>query len=305
MDEICVWLEKTLAWVDRCGPPAIPYAGHASGGYSNPPAPHLEIACLLDGAFEGLKIGNRQVEFPAGHLAVHNVHLGNFTPRTCRVDSWCVFLDVSGEPDFACLQESPLFCLAPLFHRDQVVGAFERFSTRCVRHKTGPGRYPHGEPLYDASRSRKPGATAGVFVKAALLELLAVLLDETRNEVGTSSFLKPTAVQTAVERMGLQYRNPALTLAEIASAACLSIDHFGRLFREHMGETPMRHLKRVRVAQSRYLLEHTTLRIEEVGREVGFEDPFHFSRVFSEIMGVSPQVYRRQTGGKTRTPEIH
>jgi AraC-like DNA-binding protein len=33
--------------------------------------------------------------------------------------------------------------------------------------------------------------------------------------------------------------------------------------------------------------------VKQVAEQVGFVDPFHFSRVFRNVLGVSPSVFRR------------
>jgi len=63
-----------------------------------------------------------------------------------------------------------------------------------------------------------------------------------------------------------------------------------------MGESPMHYLKRVRINQARYLLEHTDLLVEEIAFDVGFSDPFHFSRVFRTLNNLSPRAWRKQQG---------
>jgi len=68
---------------------------------------------------------------------------------------------------------------------------------------------------------------------------------------------------------------------------------FFHLFRQHMGESPMLYLRRIRVNQARYLLEHTHLLVEEIAFDVGFSDPFHFSRVFRTLTGKSPIAWRK------------
>jgi AraC-like DNA-binding protein len=42
-----------------------------------------------------------------------------------------------------------------------------------------------------------------------------------------------------------------------------------------------------------YLL-FTGLRVKEIAYELGIEDPFYFSRMFSRIMGSSPNEYREK-----------
>ena len=293
MTDICIWLNKVLEWVDRCGPPAIPYIGKAPRGYRNQPAPHMEIAYLLEKGVENLSIGDRVVSAPPFHLTLHNVHQGNYTPTMERFYSWCLFLDVGSEETFSELRSKPLFCSAPLPPNEEVYAAYERLGSACVR-------YGSGSLAYDASGSAftpAPGHPSAGFpgtirIKAALLDLLGLLL----YSVGpaTGSALHPLPVQRAIEFMSLRYRDPSLRLPQVSRSAGLSLDHFGRLFRQHTGETPMHHLNAIRIRQARYLLEHTELLVEEVAADVGFLNPFHFSRVFKQYTGLSPLNYRRQ-----------
>jgi len=41
-------------------------------------------------------------------------------------------------------------------------------------------------------------------------------------------------------------------------------------------------------------LRTTSHSIAEIGRRVGYEDQFHFSRVFKKQIGISPLKYRQQ-----------
>jgi AraC-like DNA-binding protein len=272
MDETCVWLEKMLAWIDRRGAPVIPYAGHPGHGYRNAPAPHIELVVVLDSEVRDLKLGDRVVGIPPHHVALHSIHHGAFTPRIQHVDAWCVFLDVRDEREFEPLESSPLFCASPLRRHGLIVESFERLASRCTRYGSGPLNYLASKPLYDPQRDGGASSAAGILVKAALLELFALLLEELAPGRDEHASRTPAAVQNAMEFMGLHYRTSGLRLEDVARAAGLSEDHFGRAFREATGETPMRYLRRIRADQSRYLLEHTTMRVEEVAREVGFTD---------------------------------
>jgi transcriptional regulator GlxA family with amidase domain len=54
----------------------------------------------------------------------------------------------------------------------------------------------------------------------------------------------------------------------------------------------MEYLQRVRVQHARELLKDIDLSIKEVAARTGFSDPYHFSRVFRRIDGLSPAYYR-------------
>jgi AraC-like DNA-binding protein len=300
MDEICVWLEKLLGWVDRCGAPAIPWAGPASGGFYNPPAPHLEVVYLAEGRVSGLRVGDRPVSLPVGHFSLHSVHFGNFSERRSGGRSWCAFFDVGGEREFRKLHEAPLFGTAKVSHPGRLEEAFKRLTAVCRRHGTASRGYLERQALYDPTEHEAGGGTAAVFVKAATLELLATLLEQARAASGTGPEVVPPAVRDAAEYMALNFSRSALSLGNIAAAAGLSIDHFGRLFKSYAEETPMNYLRRVRVREARFLLEHSGLLVKEVAAATGFTDPFHFSRAFRSETGQSPRAYRAKKRAANR-----
>ena len=49
-----------------------------------------------------------------------------------------------------------------------------------------------------------------------------------------------------------------------------------------------------RLEEATYLLGDHMLRIKEIARRVGYEDEFHFSRLFKKKYGVSPKFYRKK-----------
>ncbi len=63
---------------------------------------------------------------------------------------------------------------------------------------------------------------------------------------------------------------------------------------EHMHESPMEYIKRVRLERSRQMLATTDVPVYAVAESVGFINPFHFSRAFKEASGMSPSHYRKQ-----------
>jgi transcriptional regulator GlxA family with amidase domain len=64
------------------------------------------------------------------------------------------------------------------------------------------------------------------------------------------------------------------------------------LFREHTGQTPMQYLRRVRIERARLMLGNVDLSIKEIAGRCGFDDPYHFSRVFHQVDGLPPTLYR-------------
>jgi AraC-like DNA-binding protein len=88
-----------------------------------------------------------------------------------------------------------------------------------------------------------------------------------------------------------------LTLNELANAAHLSVSRFSQLFREHLGQSPMRYLEERRLQRAGYLLANQSLNIGEIASAVGYPDPLHFSRRFRTRFGSSPSDYRKRHFG--------
>lgn len=92
----------------------------------------------------------------------------------------------------------------------------------------------------------------------------------------------------------------AFTIEELARAAGLSPQHLTRLFRLHLGVTPVAHAWRMRTERGARLLIETGLTVKEVADRSGFLTPFHFSRSMRRHFGLPPREWRRQGWGQTK-----
>lgn len=83
-----------------------------------------------------------------------------------------------------------------------------------------------------------------------------------------------------------------LTLDAIADHVHLNPQYFSVLFKRETGESVTTHLTNLRVEQAKTLLKDTTQPINEISREVGYDDPDYFSRLFRKTTGTTPRQYR-------------
>ncbi|MBN1131849.1 MAG: AraC family transcriptional regulator [Bacteroidales bacterium] len=83
-----------------------------------------------------------------------------------------------------------------------------------------------------------------------------------------------------------------MTLGEMAKHAGLSASHFSALFHEVTGYSPMKYLNHLRIQKACHYLDFTDMKVNQICPNVGFDDPFYFSRTFNKIMGISPSEYR-------------
>jgi AraC-like DNA-binding protein len=207
---------------------------------------------------------------------------------------WTLFLDVSGARAFRDLRRAPFFSCAEMHNSGAVCAAFEKLSVLCRRARAKMPRYPTGPVAFAPAGGRNRPSPHDIRVKSAVLELLGCLLEGAEGAGGRPEELLPEAVRRALTFMALRHADPDLRLGDIAGAAHLSVDHFGRVFRRYLHRTPMRHLTETRIGEARVLLRQSNALVEEVARKVGFESPFHFSRTFRRITGLSPTAFRER-----------
>lgn len=84
-----------------------------------------------------------------------------------------------------------------------------------------------------------------------------------------------------------------VSIAELAEACSLSRGYFIHAFRETTGMTPYQWLLRERIARARTLLLETDASLSEVAISCGFSDQSHFTRVFANVVGMTPGIWRR------------
>ncbi|MCG8527960.1 MAG: helix-turn-helix domain-containing protein, partial [Opitutales bacterium] len=82
-------------------------------------------------------------------------------------------------------------------------------------------------------------------------------------------------------------------LSEIAAQLGITPEHLIRLFSERFGVTPMQYFRRLKLEAAGSMLINSRLSIKEISWQLGYTNPFHFSRSFKAFAGVGPRDFRR------------
>lgn len=74
----------------------------------------------------------------------------------------------------------------------------------------------------------------------------------------------------------------------------LKHSQFIDLFAKEFGTTPSKYLTTLRLDRATELLTKSSLSIQDISRQVGYENPWYFAKVFKQRFGVSPSKYKSQ-----------
>jgi AraC-like DNA-binding protein len=95
-----------------------------------------------------------------------------------------------------------------------------------------------------------------------------------------------------------QHLNQPVRVAELAAQANVSSSHYFALFKRQTGRAPIDYFIGLRMQRARALLDSTTASVKEIAVDLGYKDPFYFSRVFKSVNLAAPTRYRaRQKAG--------
>lgn len=84
-----------------------------------------------------------------------------------------------------------------------------------------------------------------------------------------------------------------ITLDELANHCNVSKYHFCKLFKRYLDCSPMNYCNKVKITRSQMALIYTSEEISKIAQDYGFSSQSHYTKLFKEITGVTPKVYRK------------
>ena len=134
---------------------------------------------------------------------------------------------------------------------------------------------------------------------AALISEMVVLFLRCSDTVEQEGF----TVWDVVRHVQMVYRNPALTVEDVASEFGYSVTQLNRLLKEETGLTFFEFLQEARVRSAGYLLLYTDMDIEDIADAVGYKSRSGLYATFARMKGMSPAVFREKNKGHARQGE--
>lgn len=84
------------------------------------------------------------------------------------------------------------------------------------------------------------------------------------------------------------------SLAEMANISRMPMETFRKRFVAEVGMPPLSYVLHCKMERAKELLRDQNYSVREAGVEVGMQDPYHFSKQFKHIVGISPSEFRKQ-----------
>ncbi|MBL1225907.1 helix-turn-helix transcriptional regulator [Enterococcus sp. BWR-S5] len=132
--------------------------------------------------------------------------------------------------------------------------------------------------------------------KALVIEMLVLILrslNKKREEIipqtlSNSAKRKQNLVNQTIYFLENCYTEE-ITLEQLAATFYVSPTHLSKVFKEITGSSPINYLIQIRLKHAKNLLESEAApSIKEVAQTVGYDDAYHFSKLFKKYYGVAP-----------------
>ncbi len=121
-----------------------------------------------------------------------------------------------------------------------------------------------------------------------LTELLTSTESLSTNQRGNSS----EVISTLLDYIHSHYAED-IVFEKMAKTFGISRTLLFSEFKRYTGFTPAVYLMKIRIRQAKLLLANTSLSIEAVSMQTGFNDAGHFSQIFKKEVGITPLKYRK------------
>ncbi len=178
-----------------------------------------------------------------------------------------------------------------------------RFLKAAIDGKTGDDPYLHFH-LQDMVEAKNllenlilillhPKRNSQRILRLTMATLLLELTNRTYNiTLGTPSAYEQSLVLDALSYIEAHYQTA--TLEDFCRQVNLPPYYVSRIMKKYSPYTFTKYVQKRRLVQAVYLLTESSVPIEEIILQVGYENSSHFHRLFKKEYGQSPAAYRRR-----------
>lgn len=131
------------------------------------------------------------------------------------------------------------------------------------------------------------------FNKIEIYSLLLTLITRFLEKSSKKNGIKDDRIKRTLQTIGSEISLP-ISIDRLANGVALGKDRFIRLFKQEVGETPVRYIMKQKIERAQILLTSSDMRIKEIAYSLGFTSEAYFDRVFLLYVHLSPTDFRRQ-----------
>lgn len=99
-------------------------------------------------------------------------------------------------------------------------------------------------------------------------------------------------IEIAKDQIRKTYMSDEISLNTVAAEVGMSPSYFSSIFSKEMGKTFVEYLTEIRMDRAKELLMCSSMKISEIGYEVGYKDPHYFSYIFKKTQNCTPKEFR-------------
>lgn len=114
-----------------------------------------------------------------------------------------------------------------------------------------------------------------------------------KSSISTSEKLRAERFREAINYIHNNYAK-RISINDMAKAVNMSPNYFCHCFRSFSNRTPIEYLNAYRINRAAYLLRQTDENITSISLDTGFYNISYFNKLFKQIKGCTPAVFRRQ-----------
>ena len=130
-------------------------------------------------------------------------------------------------------------------------------------------------------------------INEKLSTLLTLIMSYSWHPEDRTSAPKRASVLDVKEYLDQHY-DERVSLDDLSTQFFIDKYYLAKTFKNQFGLPISTYLQNLRITKAKQLLRFSSKTVEEIGYEVGLENPAYFSRVFKNVEGVCPKVYREQ-----------
>ncbi len=198
------------------------------------------------------------------------------------------------------------------FHfKNMAPNSIELSEGSCLLHTAAELKQEISMHCYAMIAERESNQVGRYFMlKTHLMQMLLLVMREiahidTCDQTGCNfeSYNKSYAVNRIINYLNENYEHK-ISLEQIAHNMYLSPVYISKIFKEETGESPINYLIKIRLEKARdILLNSDSGSIKSIANQVGYDDVYHFSKLFKKYYGISPLYYKKRAMRKNAASE--